>query len=71
MSTLPNVRIGHAEALVRAPARPAEITNKCALCVDGTTRTLFQVDGTLIVVREQLELRWQGCWLGHAMPSRR
>src|SRR5213594_1127797 len=49
MSTLPNVRTGRAEALVRAPARPAEITNKCALCADGTTRTLFQVDGTLIV----------------------
>src|SRR5881628_2636915 len=49
MSTLPNVRTGRAEALVRAPARPTEVTNKCALCADGTTRTLFQVDGTLIV----------------------
>src|SRR5437660_4916537 len=49
MSTLPNVRTGHAEALVRAPARPVEIANKCALCADGATRTLFQVDGTLIV----------------------
>ena len=49
MSTLPNVRTGHAEALVRAPARPAEITNKCALCADGATRALFQVDGTSIV----------------------
>src|SRR6266550_934431 len=49
MSTLPNVRTGRAEALVRAPARPAEVTNKCALCANGKTRTLFQVDGTLIV----------------------
>jgi len=49
MSTVPNVRIGHAEALISAPARPAEITNRCALCANGTTRTLFQVDGTLIV----------------------
>jgi len=49
MSTLPQVRIGAAEALLRAPARPAEITNKCALCADGMTRTLFQVDGTSIV----------------------
>src|SRR3989454_393225 len=49
MSTLPNVRIGHAEALVRPAARPTEVTNKCALWADGTTRTLFQVDGTLIV----------------------
>jgi len=49
MSALPNVRIGHEEALVRAPARPAEITNKCALCAEGTTRTLLEVDGTLIV----------------------
>ena len=49
MSTLPQVRIGAAEALLRAPARPAEVTNKCALCADGTTRTLFQVDGTSIV----------------------
>src|SRR5437899_12926552 len=49
MSTLPNVRTGPAEALVRAPGRPAEITNKCALCADGATRALFQVDGTSIV----------------------
>jgi SAM-dependent methyltransferase len=49
MSTLPNVRTGLADALVQAPARPAEVTNRCALCADGTTRTLFQVDGTLIV----------------------
>src|SRR5258705_1683799 len=49
MSTLPTVRMGHAEALLRGPARPAEVTNKCALCADGTTRTLFQVDGTSIV----------------------
>src|SRR5207249_1707828 len=38
-----------AEALVRAPARPVEIANRCALCAEGTTRTLFQVDGTFIV----------------------
>src|SRR5438045_8341463 len=49
MSTLPNVRTGRAEALVRAPARPTEVTNKCALCANGRARTLFQVDGTLIV----------------------
>jgi len=49
MSTLPSVRIGHAEALVHAPVRPAEVTNKCALCADGATRTLFQVDGASIV----------------------
>ena len=49
MSTLPNVRTGRAEALVRAPARPVEIANRCALCAEGTTRTLFQVDGTFIV----------------------
>src|SRR5205823_13746475 len=35
--------------LVRAPARPAEITNRCALCAGGATRKLFQVDGTFIV----------------------
>src|SRR5207245_4980531 len=49
MSTLPNVRTGRAEALVRAPARPLEVANRCALCAEGTTRTLFQVDGTFIV----------------------
>src|SRR5437870_12938570 len=49
MSTLPNVRTGRAEALVRAPARPTEVTNKCALCANGRARTLFQVDGALIV----------------------
>ena len=49
MSTLPNVRIGHAEAVVRAPARPAEVTNACALCSNGRTRTMFEVDGSVIV----------------------
>jgi SAM-dependent methyltransferase len=50
VSTLPNVRIPGAEAgLVRAPARPAEVTNRCALCADGETSTLFQVDGAQIV----------------------
>src|SRR5437867_11790375 len=49
MSTLPNVQIGHAEAVVRAPARPAEITNSCALCSNGRTRTMFEVDGSVIV----------------------
>ena len=49
MSTLPNVRTGRPDALVRAPARSAEITNRCALCSDGRTRSLFEVDGTLIV----------------------
>ena len=48
MSTVPNV-LGQAETLVRAPARPAEITNQCALCVNGRTRALFEVDGALIV----------------------
>jgi len=49
MSTLPNVRIGHAETVVRAPARPAEVTNACALCSNGRTRTMFEVDGSVIV----------------------
>jgi len=49
MSTLPNVRIRHAEAVVRAPARTAEVTNACALCAEGRTRTLFEVDGSVIV----------------------
>ena len=49
MSSLPNVRIGHAEAVVRAPARPAEIANACALCSNGRTRTMFEVDGSVIV----------------------
>src|SRR5438094_8099027 len=49
MSTLPNVQSGQAEAVVRAPARPAEITNSCALCSNGRTRTMFEVDGSVIV----------------------
>jgi SAM-dependent methyltransferase len=50
VSTLPNVRVRDADTVaVRAPARPAEITNRCALCSDGRTRTLFAVDGSLIV----------------------
>ena len=50
MSTLPNVRAVTADiALVRAPARTAEVTNVCALCADGETRPLFRVDGALIV----------------------
>jgi len=50
VSTLPNVRVDRATtAALRAPARPAEITNACALCPDGVTRPLFEVDGALIV----------------------
>ncbi|OLE14914.1 MAG: hypothetical protein AUI36_38600, partial [Cyanobacteria bacterium 13_1_40CM_2_61_4] len=37
------------DKLVLAPARPAEISNRCALCADGTTRVLFTVDGAQIV----------------------
>ena len=56
MSTLPNVHIGHVEALVRAPALPAEIPNSCALCSDGSTQILFAVDGSLVV-------KCEGCGL--------
>ncbi len=49
MSTLPSVRIGTVKTLVGAPARPVEISNRCALCADGTTRVLFTVDGAQIV----------------------
>lgn len=49
MSTLPGIRMASTAVAVLAPARIAEVTNHCALCSEAGSRSLFQVDGALVV----------------------
>jgi SAM-dependent methyltransferase len=49
MSTLPGIRIASAAVAVLAPARITEVTNHCALCSEAGSRSMFQVDGALVV----------------------
>jgi SAM-dependent methyltransferase len=49
MSTLPGIRIASAAVAVLAPVRIAEVTNHCALCSEAGSRSMFQVDGSLVV----------------------